>query len=123
MARADASPMMIRRPDRRLEVRHGDVVLMESMDRGPIVRVEAYRIDGSGLELFQGYLGDAGTPDRVALLRLWVEAGAAMLAEERRRAYERALRPLRVRRFDLETALWRVRLGGVLHPVVPEARA
>lgn len=78
-------PLMVRRPDRRLEVRHGDVVLMESPDAWkrpglrPVVRIEAYRVDSSGLEMFLGYLNEAGTPGRAALLRLWMEAGTAAL--------------------------------------------
>lgn len=112
-------PMMELRPDGRMEVRYVDVVLMEAPDRGPVRRIEYYRIDdwSDGIEMFRGYLNDPRCPDRVAMLRLWTKAGAARHAEEQRKAYARALQPLSLlRRLDLRAALWRMKAGG-LQPV------
>lgn len=104
------APMMVRRPDRRLEVRHGDVVLLQSMDRGPVIRVEAYLTDpADGIEMWQGYLSDAGTPRRLEFLRLWVQAGLNLAQAERQRA--RAPLSDRARR-ALQYALWDLQIMG-----------
>jgi hypothetical protein len=58
------------RADGRYELRRGAVVLMEAPGR---IGVEVYAVK-RGLETFQGYLHDRATPDRMALLRLWMSS-------------------------------------------------
>lgn len=67
-----------RLPDGRLEVRTDRLVLMESLDEGPVVRVELYEVvqrgRRRGMEMFLGYLSDRATPRRLEALRLWIAA-------------------------------------------------
>lgn len=105
-----AAPVMERRPDGRLEVRHEGIVLMQSLDRWPVVRIEAYVTDPEdGIEMFQGYLNEPNTPRRLEFLALWAAAGVRLMEWER----DRAKAPLspRVRR-ALQYALWDLQIMG-----------
>jgi hypothetical protein len=77
-APTSTAPQRKRLPDGRLEVRTKTMVLLESLDQGPVVRVELYHIiqrgPYRGLEMFKGYLNDPRTPGRIAALRLWMES-------------------------------------------------